>query len=81
MTKLLLFLLDYIRDLASKALIHVYEYEADDRKEQILKLLLKQLSEYMEVGNNAKDNSGYINSKKISFFFFCYLFKLYNYFI
>lgn len=51
-------LLDYIRDLASKALIHVYEYEAEGRKDVILKLLLKQLSEYMEVGNSGKDSSG-----------------------
>lgn len=51
-------MLDYIRDLASKALIHVYEYEAEDRKEQILKLLLKQLSEYMAIGNSGKDTSG-----------------------
>lgn len=51
-------MLDYIRDLASKALIHVYEYEADNRKEQILKLLIKQLSEYMEIGNSGKDSSG-----------------------
>jgi len=53
-----LLLLDYIQDLASKALIHVYEYEADDRKEQILKLLIKQLSEYMAIGNSGKDTSG-----------------------
>lgn len=51
-------LLDYIRDLASKALIHVYEYEVDNRKEQILKLLIKQLSEYMAIGNSGKDSSG-----------------------
>lgn len=51
-------LLDYIQDLASKALINVYEYEAEDRKEQILKLLLKQLSEYMAIGNSGKDTSG-----------------------
>lgn len=54
--------LDYIRDLASKALIHVYEYEAEDRKELILKLLLKQLSDYMTVGNSSKDTSGLVKS-------------------
>jgi len=80
-------LLDYIRDLASKALIHVYEYEADDRKEQILKLLLKQLSEYMEIGNSAKDSSGQVHSKKDFFFILIYLnymiilFYLQRYFI
>lgn len=51
-------LLDYIRDLASRALIHVYEYEADNHKEQILKLLLKQLSDYMAIKNSGKDSSG-----------------------
>jgi hypothetical protein len=39
-------------------LIQVYEYEAEERKEQILKLLIKQLSEYMAVGNSVKDSSG-----------------------
>ncbi|VVC26099.1 Hypothetical protein CINCED_3A017518 [Cinara cedri] len=53
---------NYIQDLASKALINVYEFEADNRKEQILKLLIKQLSEYMAVGNNGKDSSGGILS-------------------
>lgn len=52
------FFLDYIRDIASKALINVYKYEADDRKEPILKLLIKQLSEYMAIGNSVKDSSG-----------------------
>lgn len=55
---IIILLLDYIQDLASKALIHVYEYEADNRKEQILKLLIKQLSEYMSIGNSGKDSSG-----------------------
>jgi len=52
------FFLDYIRDIASKALINIYKYEADDRKESILKLLIKQLSEYMAIGNSGKDSSG-----------------------
>lgn len=60
---IIIIVLDYIQDLASKALIHVYEYETDNRKEQILKLLIKQLSEYMSIGN--KDSSGYVKSKKI----------------
>lgn len=53
---------NYIRDIASKALINVYKYEADDRKEPILKLLIKQLSEYMAIGNSGKDSSGGILS-------------------
>lgn len=52
------YFLDYIRDIASKALINVYQYEADDRKEPILKLLIKQLSEYMAIGNSGKQSSG-----------------------
>lgn len=62
--KIIIIILDYIQDLASKALIHVYEYEADSHKEQILKLLIKQLSEYMSIGYSGKDNSGYVKSKK-----------------
>lgn len=54
---IIIIVLGYIQDLASKALIHVYEYEADNRKEQILKLLIKQLSEYMSIGNS-KNSSG-----------------------
>ncbi|KAL5241701.1 hypothetical protein ACI65C_009111 [Semiaphis heraclei] len=53
---------NYIRDIASKALINIYKYEADDRKESILKLLIKQLSEYMAIGNSGKDSSGGILS-------------------
>ncbi|XP_050523366.1 proteasome adapter and scaffold protein ECM29 isoform X2 [Daktulosphaira vitifoliae] len=52
----------YIQDLASKALIHVYEYETEDHKDQILKLLINQLSEYMSVGKSGKDTSGGILS-------------------
>jgi len=61
---LYVFFLDYIRDIASKALINVYKYESVDRKEPILKLLIKQLSEYMAIGNNGKDSSGLEELKK-----------------
>ncbi|XP_050429969.1 proteasome adapter and scaffold protein ECM29 [Adelges cooleyi] len=52
----------YIQDLASKALIQIYEHESEDRKDQILKLLVKQLSEYMVDGKKGKDGSGGILS-------------------